>query len=101
LAAGVALSVAEGAMVAAASALVDPLRADDCRAAFLTIASGSRLSYGGLQGFCDKLEDTLTAGPEGFGSRLQADPAADPVRLGATRTRPSTASRPTRPAIGR
>jgi hypothetical protein len=69
----------------AASALLDALRAGDCRAAFRTIASGSRLSYGGLQGFCDKFEDTFTASPESFGSRLVADPQAAPVRLGATR----------------
>jgi hypothetical protein len=69
----------------AATALVAALRADDCRAAFATIAPDTRLYYGGRKGFCDKFEDTFTATPEGFGSRLQADSDARPVPLGATR----------------
>jgi hypothetical protein len=69
----------------APAALLEALRADDCRAAFATIAPETRLSYGGEKEFCAKFEDTFTSGPEGFGSRLQADPDAKPVFLGATR----------------
>lgn len=69
----------------AAAALLQALRADDCRAAFATIAPHTRLSYGGEKEFCAKFEDTFTSSPEGFGSRLQADPDAKPVFLGATR----------------
>jgi hypothetical protein len=69
----------------AVTALVEALRADDCRAAFANIAPHGRLSYGGRTSFCDKFEDTFMASPEGFGSRLQADPEAKPVLMGATR----------------
>ncbi len=68
-----------------ATAFIEALRADDCEAAFETIAPHTRLAYGGQQEFCDKFEDTFTATPEGFGSRLQADPDAELVPLGGTR----------------
>jgi hypothetical protein len=69
----------------AVAALVRALRAEDCRATFATIAADSRISYGGQKGFCDKFEDTFMVSPDGFGSRLQADPEAEPVLMGATR----------------
>jgi hypothetical protein len=68
-----------------AVAFIEALRDDDCKAAYEAIATNSRLSYGSAKTFCRKFEDTFTATPEGFGSRLQQDPDAELVDLGTTR----------------
>lgn len=67
-----------------ALALVAALREDDCKAAYKAITPDSRLDVGSEKEFCDQYEETFTATPEGLGSRLQADPEAEPVLLGTT-----------------
>lgn len=67
-----------------AIAFVAALRDADCEATFETLAPTSRLSYGSVETFCIKFEETYAAIPEGFGSRLRQDPEAEPVELGAT-----------------
>jgi hypothetical protein len=66
-------------------ALIEALRAGDCRAAHKTLAPGTRLYYENQDQFCRLFDDNFTATPEGFGSRLENDPDADLVELGTTR----------------
>ena len=68
----------------AVDAFVQALRDEDCRAAFAQLAPGSRVSYGSQKAFCSKFDDTFTADSESFGTVLQKDPEAQPVKLGGT-----------------
>jgi hypothetical protein len=67
-----------------AAEFVKGLRDEDCDAVYALLESGSRLGYGSRDTFCSKFADTYVATPEGLGSRLQADPEAEPQLLGAT-----------------
>lgn len=67
-------------------ALLRALRDGDCNAAFDSIASGSRLSYGGDEKtFCANFDANFTKSEEQFGSRLREDPDAAAVGMGTTR----------------
>jgi hypothetical protein len=68
---------------APAAAFLQAVRDDDCKSAFPTISSISRLASDNLKQFCNAFEGYY--GPDGLGARLQADPAADLVDLGGTR----------------
>ena len=65
-------------------AFLRALRKEDCKAAFAQLAPGSRVSYGDQKTFCSKFRDTFTADSESFGTLLQNDPEAHPVKLGST-----------------
>jgi hypothetical protein len=66
-------------------AFLRALRGEDCKAAFAQLAPGSRISYGDQKTFCSKFGDTFTADSESFGTLLQHDSEAQPVKLGSTR----------------
>jgi hypothetical protein len=66
------------------NAFLRALREEDCKAAFAQLAPGSRVSYGDQKTFCSKFRDTFTADSESFGTLLQKDPEAHPVKLGST-----------------
>jgi hypothetical protein len=65
-------------------AFLRALRDEDCKAAYAQLAPGSRVSYGDPKTFCSKFGDTFTADSESFGTLLQNDPKAHPVKLGST-----------------
>jgi hypothetical protein len=65
-------------------AFLRALREEDCKAAFAQLMPGSRVSYGDQKTFCSKFRDTFTADSESFGTLLQNDPEAHPVKLGST-----------------
>lgn len=71
--------------VVTAGALVDSLRAGNCKATYALLQPGTRLDYGNIKTFCRKFDENFLTKPAGFAARLQADPEAKPVELGATR----------------
>ena len=66
------------------NAFLQALRDENCKAAFAQLMPGSRVSYGNQKTFCSKFRDTFTADSDSFGTLLQNDPEAHPVKLGST-----------------